>query len=521
MNKKLKCLLMISVLLFTGFIITTCEGPMGPQGEQGKQGEKGEAGNSENTPVITIDPITGNWIINGINTGISATGPKGDTGNQGIPGNTPVITIDPVTGNWVIDGINTGISATGSKGDTGNKGESGNNGLNSYLVIFNANGGRPRFDMIGVTHGQTVAQPNNPTRNGMNFIGWYTDNTSFSNQWDFETNIVTTNINLYARWFEPFTNIVDIASYLATQVGTVENPVFLSLKIDLGNMPNVGSGWQQLLDIIANANQFVSLDLSACTMSDTTFKNRDGNVSPAGMDRIVSIVLPEIATSIGDHTFKNCIYLKSITLPAGLTSIGFEAFFGCTSLTQITLPIGLNSISGWAFSKTNLVEITLPIGITSISNGLFHDNKSLSKVLIPDGVTSIGDWAFLGCTSLAEIILPTELISIGDAAFNTCTSLIEITLPIGLAFIDERAFQNCTSLTRIICLNPTPPILNVFSLGGIWFNNTPSDLRIEVPIGRASVYRTTANWNGNGIRNRIHSIGCPLQNAIDTGSCNC
>ena len=47
------------------------------------KGEKGDAGHS---PVITIDETTGNWLVDGVDTGVHAQGPQGETGAQGIQG---------------------------------------------------------------------------------------------------------------------------------------------------------------------------------------------------------------------------------------------------------------------------------------------------------------------------------------------------------------------------------------------------------------------------------------------------
>lgn len=137
-------------------------------GAQGIQGIQGEPGKDGHTPIITIQ--NGNWYIDGVDTGVAATGIKGDTGNgisdisktkteglvdtytitytdgttttftvtngekgdkgdqgeqgiQGVPGkdgHTPVITI--VDGYWHIDGVNTNILAVGANGEDGKDG---------------------------------------------------------------------------------------------------------------------------------------------------------------------------------------------------------------------------------------------------------------------------------------------------------------------------------------------------------------------------------------------------------------
>lgn len=47
-------------------------GPQGPKGDKGEQGDKGDRGDSGYTPYV--DEATGNWFINGTDTGYSASG---------------------------------------------------------------------------------------------------------------------------------------------------------------------------------------------------------------------------------------------------------------------------------------------------------------------------------------------------------------------------------------------------------------------------------------------------------------
>jgi hypothetical protein len=177
-------------------------------------------------------------------------------------------------------------------------------------------------------------------------------------------------------------SIADIAVYLDAQVAGADanNPVPLSVRIDLGSMNQADSGWRQMLGAIAEADKYVRLNLSACSMDGTAF-NPDYRVS-AGKDKIVKIALPDAARSITggvgyDAAFKHFTSLRSFS-GEGLTSIGHSAFYCCTSLAMTELPAGL---------------------------------------------ASIGSNTFSGCTGLEQITLPAELVSIGDNAFYGCTSL--------------------------------------------------------------------------------------------------
>ncbi len=66
-----------------------------------------------------------------------------------------------------------------------------------YVVNFDSNGGTPVAD-AHVKNGGTAAWPEDPTREGFHFKGWYTDKES-TEAYDFTTP-VTSDITLYAKW---------------------------------------------------------------------------------------------------------------------------------------------------------------------------------------------------------------------------------------------------------------------------------------------------------------------------------
>jgi uncharacterized repeat protein (TIGR02543 family) len=53
-----------------------------------------------------------------------------------------------------------------------------------------------------IEHGKYATAPENPEREGSGFGGWFTDNVTFANEWDFKTDIVTQDTTLYAKWEE-------------------------------------------------------------------------------------------------------------------------------------------------------------------------------------------------------------------------------------------------------------------------------------------------------------------------------
>ena len=76
---------------------------------------------------------------------------------------------------------------------------------NYYTVAFVANGGTPVPASQKVTHSALLASPPVMKKSGQSFMGWYTDDVTFANEWDFSSDRVDRDgIVLYARWGQPF-----------------------------------------------------------------------------------------------------------------------------------------------------------------------------------------------------------------------------------------------------------------------------------------------------------------------------
>ncbi len=71
--------------------------------------------------------------------------------------------------------------------------------INKYTAAFNSNDGSA-VDSQVVEFGKTVTAPANPTRKDCTFRGWYRDNGTFRTAWNFDSDIVTGDITLYAKW---------------------------------------------------------------------------------------------------------------------------------------------------------------------------------------------------------------------------------------------------------------------------------------------------------------------------------
>lgn len=97
-------------------------------------------------------------------------------------------------------------------------GDDDNKELQQFTVTFDSQDGSKVASQT-ITYGEKVVEPTKPTKEGHAFIGWYTE-TSFTHAWDFERDIVTKDITLYAKW-----EIAEFTVTFNTNGGSTIEPV--------------------------------------------------------------------------------------------------------------------------------------------------------------------------------------------------------------------------------------------------------------------------------------------------------
>ncbi|MGX8833891.1 InlB B-repeat-containing protein [Amedibacillus sp. YH-ame6] len=70
-----------------------------------------------------------------------------------------------------------------------------------FVVKFSTNYGS-KVEEVTVSKGEKLFSPQNPTKDGFEFGGWYKDDT-LENAWDFDTDVVNEDMKLYAKWETP------------------------------------------------------------------------------------------------------------------------------------------------------------------------------------------------------------------------------------------------------------------------------------------------------------------------------
>ena len=75
----------------------------------------------------------------------------------------------------------------------------------AWMVTFNSNGGSDVATQYVVLDQKAIA-PSVPTKENANFLGWYSDE-GLTTPWTFDTNLVTSDITLFAKWEDVGTGI--------------------------------------------------------------------------------------------------------------------------------------------------------------------------------------------------------------------------------------------------------------------------------------------------------------------------
>ena len=529
MLKKTKSvILMLPLLLTLG--LSSCAGGTGPQGIQGEQGEKGDTG-ADGRSVTSIEKTSSDGLVdtytitysdgttstftvtNGQNGTDGSDGKDGMNGEQGIQGepgqdgHTPAITIG-TNGNWYVDGVDTGIAATGSKGDKGDTGETGAQGEKGdkgdkgdtgeagkdgenaphygeiLTVTYYLNGGSFADDWVNenkivsgdtatekVTWGDTLDLPT-PSKSGYVFDGWVTgyksDDSKFSSK-----DAVFHDLNLYATYSEDIPEVYTLNYVVEERI--VHKDYFTSAEplTDLYSDSQY-LGWYSDQTMTTKVKSTTSLRVENSNAYFYGSFNYDGSyifkyISDTDTYEIFSysnknskskVVVPKIyngkqVTSIGSGCFKSCS-LTGIEIHDGITSIGSSAFSGCSYLTEIKIPDSVSRLESYLFSScVRLTSVSIPNTIEYVDAYAFDGcsalpynayenayylgneenpylvlikakNTNISSCEINDGSRILLQYSFKDCSLLNEISIPSNVVYINEDSFVGCVSLSAI-----------------------------------------------------------------------------------------------
>jgi hypothetical protein len=128
--------------------------------------------------------------------------------------------------------------------------------------------------------------------------------------------------------------------------------------------------------------------------SDHNFDMRDGEVTVTRYTGSgSSVTVPaELGgypvVGIGQHSFKDT-EVVSVVIPNGVTWIGDDAFYNCINLSLVTIPDSLTFVGDYAFFHcSSLLSVAIPNNVIRIEKGTFNGCSAPASVVIPINVTS-------------------------------------------------------------------------------------------------------------------------------------
>lgn len=176
-----------------------------------------------------------------------------------------------------------------------------------YTVSFDTNEGSSILDQ-SVPEDGFASEPNNPTKDGSLFDGWFTDNVTFANEFDFDNDAITTDITLYAKWLE--WTIDDFSDYPGASSGVYSSG-------------NYTSGITGITWTYTNARGDVQIDDEAITLQDSS-ASLEG-IIPNGISSFRIELLKPFSTDSGIELYINDVLIATSEKSTGDIVI-FEVF---------------------------------------------------------------------------------------------------------------------------------------------------------------------------------------------------
>ena len=139
--------------------------------------------------------------------------------------------------------------------------------------------------------------------------------------------------------------------------------------------------------------------------------------------------IPEIARKkkLPDAIFSQKPELVSIIVADGVTELGQRCFFNSRNLKSVVLPKGITEFGGNCFTTCEGLEsIVLPEALEKVPMACFQDCKALKSVTVGPKLTTMGMLAFARCKALTSIDVPAS-VTIEDMCFDGCDTTVNRT----------------------------------------------------------------------------------------------
>ena len=318
---------------------------------------------------------------------------------------------------------------------------------NKRLTIsFDANGGNVSTSSIEVTNGAVIGSMPQPTREGYNFLGWYTQKEG-GRLITAETMMDYPSMQkLYAHWesdYVPVSSVSIVPDSITMNVGATYE---LSATVSPSNATNKNVMWSSNKTSVATISNGTVTAKTAGTAT-ITVTTEDQNKTATCTVNVIVPTVPVASISLSKASLSlNVGQAETLTAtinPSNATNKGVTWSSNKTSVATVsngiitaksagTATITCEAMDGSGIKATCEVivielipEFILPAGLIEIEEEAFAGINA-QRVTVPDGVQKIGKRAFAGCTKLKYVYIPEATTQIATDAFSDVASGFEI-----------------------------------------------------------------------------------------------
>ncbi|MCQ2753333.1 MAG: InlB B-repeat-containing protein [Bacilli bacterium] len=346
-------------------------------------------------------------------------------------------------------------------------------------VDFDSNEGSAVESITGIQIGATISAPSNPTKDGYVFNGWYLDDETFKNKFNFTKTHVSSSFTLYAKWIENSNKVtITLDAGRSGFIETTDGDRYYSFEVEKG--ATWGDLEERLIGGAKPMNDFLYWTINGAMIAEDAVINDavelEAVYAPTSEEYLTFTPRNDNATLIINEGSRDLRYkisssdnwvnvteeTKNVTVNRGVrifvkgnnVSYDFKNVFDSNESSD--------------FETSGLCKSILPSGVFSDYSFecVFKDFKNLVSsynLLLPD--TTLVNYCysqmFYGCASLTQApTLPATTLahSCYSQMFQGCTSLAQApTLPATTLANScyMSMFDGCTSLTQAPTLPAT------------------------------------------------------------------
>lgn len=282
---------------------------------------------------------------------------------------------------------------------------------------------------------------------------WYTE-PGLINRWDFDTDAVEGDMQLYAEWQE----------YRTPTKVTIQIPFDINALEDKPADDEVIDPYTITINYSQNRANDIKIyfgdDSGEFSSSQTIYTTSVSHTYSEPGTYVVEIYGTPHGYKLGG-SFKN------------------QAVDPACCITDIEFAWDLVTTGDYAFKGANITELKLTPYMTSIATAAFAVCRKIKTIDIPSSITRIGTQAFENCSGLTgDIIIPKTVLEVGNNVFANCSNLTriifeengalreigsqfannsgikELIVPEYINLIKSEAFGNCGKLEKVVLLNP-------------------------------------------------------------------